>query len=33
MQVRLANFPLAADDPHAGMCASCHNPHDQRESQ
>ena len=32
MQVRLENFPIPAEDPHAGMCASCHNPHAQAES-
>lgn len=32
MQVRLANFPIPEQDPHAGMCASCHNPHEQTES-
>ncbi|HSK19928.1 MAG TPA: hypothetical protein VK912_12330 [Longimicrobiales bacterium] len=32
MQVRLADFPPAEADPHAGMCASCHNPHDQAQS-
>ena len=32
MQVRLANFPIPEEDPHAGMCASCHNPHQQAES-
>jgi hypothetical protein len=31
MRERLAAFPLAADDPHDGMCGACHNPHEQRE--
>ena len=29
MRERLADFPLAADDPHNGMCGACHNPHEQ----
>lgn len=32
MEVRLAKFPIPDVDPHAGMCASCHNPHEQTES-
>ena len=31
MRERLADFPLAADDPHGGMCGACHNPHAQTE--
>jgi nitrate/TMAO reductase-like tetraheme cytochrome c subunit len=31
MRERLAAFPLAADDPHGGMCGACHNPHSQTE--
>jgi nitrate/TMAO reductase-like tetraheme cytochrome c subunit len=31
MRERLTSFPLAADDPHDGMCASCHDPHAQTE--
>jgi nitrate/TMAO reductase-like tetraheme cytochrome c subunit len=31
MRERLAGFPLEADDPHGGMCAACHNPHEQAE--
>lgn len=29
MRERLSDFPLAANDPHGGMCGSCHNPHEQ----
>lgn len=31
MRERLADFPLAQDDPHDGMCGACHNPHEQAE--
>ncbi len=29
MRERLADFPLAGDDPHGGACGACHNPHEQ----
>src|SRR5690606_27927719 len=31
MRTRLADFPLAADDPHGGQCSACHDPHAQAE--
>jgi nitrate/TMAO reductase-like tetraheme cytochrome c subunit len=29
MRVLVQDFPAHADDPHAGSCGACHNPHDQ----
>ncbi len=29
MRERLVDFPLAANDPHDGLCGTCHNPHEQ----
>ncbi|HEU5210757.1 MAG TPA: hypothetical protein VFU06_15285 [Longimicrobiales bacterium] len=29
MRERLADFPLAENDPHNGVCGACHNPHEQ----
>ena len=31
MRERMVDLPLAAEDPHSGMCGACHNPHDQTE--